>query len=122
MYDDYYGPGSEEYDRDMYEEFQRDYQESQQEYEQYKWEREQEQQMYEEQDALEETLRDADRENCYADYSGGKKPEMNCEYSTGTSSSKISSQSNTIAGVSIIIIVAIIAFFIYKSSHKDKRY
>lgn len=29
MYDDYYGPGSEEYDRDMYEEFQRDYRECQ---------------------------------------------------------------------------------------------
>lgn len=87
------------------------------------WEAEQRESMYEEQEALEETLRDADRENCYADYSSGKKPEMNCEYSTGTSSSKSSSQSDTIAGVSIIIIVvAIIAFFIYKSSHKNKRY
>lgn len=74
MYDDdYYRPGSEEYDRDMYEEFQRDYQESQQEYEQYKWEQEQREQMYDDERTLQETLKDAAREDCHADYSGGKK-------------------------------------------------
>ena len=85
------------------------------------WEAEQRESMYEEQEALEEALRDANRENCYADYSSGKKPEMNCEYSVGTSSSISSSQDDTIVGAFIvIIIVATIVFFIYKMLNRNK--
>ena len=121
MYDDYYGPGSEEYDRDMYEEFQRDYQESKQEYEQYKWEKEQEQQMYEDERALQDTLDDAAREDCHADYSSGKKPTMDCDYHTGSSSTN--TQDSAIIGgiVFAVIIAAIIGYFIFKSK-KNKRW
>lgn len=122
MYEDYYGPGSEEYDRDMYEEHQREYAEWQQEYEQYKWEEEQKQQIYDSEKALQDTLDDAARENCYADYSSGKKPEMNCEYSTESSSSAHPNQENIATCIFLIIIaIAIVAYFVYRLS-KNKNH
>ena len=50
------------------------------------YKREMEQERYDEEQALRETLEDAAREDCYADYSGGRKPEMTCDYHTETSS------------------------------------
>ena len=117
MYDDYYGPGTEEYDRDMYEEFQRDYQESKQEYEQYKWEQKQKEQIYEDERALQDTLDDAARESCHADYSSGKKPHTECDYDSGVSAKRFSTQDSVIIGGVIVIIIAIIAYFLLRQKN-----
>lgn len=120
MYDDYYGPGSEEYDQDMYEEFQQEYQEFKQEYEQEKWEQKQKEQMYEDERDLQESIRDTAQENCYADYSGGKKPSLECDYSNFSTTSPSPQETAMIGGVVIVAIIAIAIFMSIKHK-KDKR-
>ena len=78
--------------------------------------------MYEDERALQETLEDAAREDCYADYSGGKGPHMECDYHTGSSSTKSSSQESAIiGGVVVCIIIAIIVAIVLRKK-KPSRY
>ncbi len=111
MNDEYYGPGSEEYDRDMYEEFQEQYRESQDWAEQEEFERQQEEDAYMGQGALDE----AAREDCYADYSGGRKPHMTCDYYTGDpTSSKSPQESSIIGSIFILVIIGTIILILVK--------
>lgn len=120
MYDDYYGPGSEEYDRDMREEWEQEKSEWEQEYQQYKQEQELRDQMYDDEDALQETLRDAAREDCYADYSGGKSPTMRCDYhSESSGSTAYNLDAATFFGM--VFIFSIVGFFIYLLVKPSKK-
>ena len=90
--------------------------------EQEKWEEQQREQMYEDERALQETLEDAAREDCYADYSGGKGPHMECDYHTGSSSSKSSSQESAIIGGVVVCIIIAIIVAIVLGKKKPSRY
>lgn len=111
----------DDYDREDYEDYLQNSAESQREYEKYKYTQEQEQSMYEEERILQDDLNDAAKEDCHADYSGGKKPTMDCDYSTGSPTKSLSPQESAIFGVGFaIIIIGLVAFFIIKSN-KTKR-
>lgn len=71
--------------------------------------------MYEDR-ALQETLEDAARENCYADYSGGKKPTMRCDYNAGSNSTNVSGsqESAAVGGVIALIIIAVVAYMVFR--------
>ncbi len=106
----------EEIYQEMYEEFKQNQIESQREYERYEYERQRESDYRTEQQELQDRV----VENCYADYSGGKKPEMSCDYYTGTpSTSNHNSQESVIYGFIIVAIVTIVIIAIFKT---NKRY
>lgn len=65
---------------------------------------------------LEETLHEANRESCYADYSGGKTATTACDYSTNTPVATKTSD-GIVVGVSMGVIFAV-ALLVCLVKHK----
>ncbi len=92
---------------------QRYYEENQREYQQYQYEK---QERYYEESIYQEVLEEAAREDCYADYSGGKGPHTSCTYHTEPASSGASSsQGNLMAGICLLALLGLIVFIILKA-------
>ncbi len=116
MDDEYYGPGSEEYERDMREEWQQESAEWEEAYSQYNLDKQAEQDMSEGQSALQEDVSGSSKENCYADYSGGRTPRMACDYDTGISLSGQSIQESAIiGGIFLLIVMGTIILVVIKN-------